>query len=423
MVRSFRSLAAITVAGILGAGISIPPSVAGTDVEVDGDTAYLYSPEVDSIVSFDGAENRSPALRSTTTHDPSDQGSPLPTSFYNSGAADYAIASTSTGPGATLIVGDVSLSATDIPFADSSWTATENSQGVTVVTVQWEAAPGVSSYEVQVNDSVYTTANSYTTIRGLPAGQSTEVTVSGVGTTPPGEELEEWATTDTYGYSWVFEVKTPAGFSQTGVSEWQTKLEEELDAANYTNSSARFRAFIPTKYIDGGPGCTYKPPTYHFNGNNRGYSLAEYASYKTNSQGTYYWGSQSFSPYVNTGTTVVYNASNSEVTRKKASTSKMSSRLLSKSGTYMGMRLIQDASDPFCSIGAVGANATVTLTRTGSFSVSGRHKQYPHLELNIQRLYNGKKNMKAVYRKNGYSPTCLFFLACPSVPISVSGSY
>ncbi|WP_134772216.1 hypothetical protein [Ornithinimicrobium flavum] len=184
-------------------------------------------------------------------------------------------------------------------------------------------------------------------MQNLAPGVSTEVIVNGTGTFPPGEEIPEWADADDpYGYSWVFEVKTPGDFSTAGVDSWLAERQFEATAAQYTRSIARFRAFIPTKYIDGGTGCTYLPPKYHFNGNNRGYSLAESASYKTNSQGSYAWESKTFTPYVNTGTTIVFNESNTEVTRKKATTTKMSSRLLSRATPMSGCDLFKTPVTP-----------------------------------------------------------------------------
>lgn len=191
-------------------------------------------------------------------------------------------------------------------------------------------------------------------------------------------------------------------------------------AATYTTSLVQWLSFIPQQYISAPPaGCSYGS-AYKFGGDNRTYQAGS-AAFRTRLNGTVSWsngGTVTTSKGV--GTTRVYNSSNALVTSATASTANMSvSRLSLSTATSVDLRFVLNASNPFCSVGAIDGAMTITVTRGGSWSISsGNHRQMPNHEINI---HNGT-SWKAIYRRDYASAACLIgSSACPLA--SLTGLY
>ncbi|CAM5602399.1 hypothetical protein SCYAM73S_05795 [Streptomyces cyaneofuscatus] len=101
----------------------------------------------------------------------------------------------------------------------------------------------------------------------------------------------------------------------------------------------------------------------------------------------------------------MYKTSNSRlVATRKASVKKIKFKALdrSRNGKERGVRIIIDATDPFCpKTGAkragIGASATVEMTRGGSFHVTGKHR-HPDHELYMYNYAGKKYKTKTILR-------------------------
>jgi hypothetical protein len=194
-------------------------------------------------------------------------------------------------------------------------------------------------------------------------------------------------------------------------------------AAAYTSATVQYQTFIPQAKIDAPPiGCTYNDP-YDYGGDNRGY-LASGFPYRTRLQATIgFTGSGTVSYTRTVGTTHVYNSSGTLVAQATASASGMTvARLAGSTATSVDTRWNLDARNPFCSAGSISGVFTLTVTKSGSWSIiSGSHKQMPNHELYIHSNSGG---WVTAYRRTYASAYCLINGACPNASMAgYLGSY
>jgi hypothetical protein len=169
--------------------------------------------------------------------------------------------------------------------------------------------------------------------------------------------------------------------------------------------------FIPQAKIDAPPaGCSYRGG-YQFGGDNRSYDWRS-SRYRTALHAVVTWSNKSVAGHKSVRSTTVYRKSTGAlVATRTASTSKMEARKLGSGSNFVDIRMVNHATNPFCSVGAIDGAITIKLTQSGSWSIrSGNHRQMPNHHLYI---YNGGR-VTDVYRRNYAHAGCLVGSAtCP----------
>lgn len=213
-----------------------------------------------------------------------------------------------------------------------------------------------------------------------------------------------------------------------------TAKDVEAKARKYSKSTLRWRSFIrPTwagipKELAKLSGCKYTKG-YKYAGDARGFSAKQKnPGSRAGVTGTVNWKSGKITWDRFTGKTRVYKTSNSRlVATRKASVKKIKFKALNKhNGKERGVRMIIDATDPFCpKTGAkragIGASATVQMTRGGSFHVTGKHRQAPDHELYMYNYAGKKYKTKTILRDKMLDLRCISQPACQLQNIAAKG--
>ncbi|HEV7741485.1 MAG TPA: hypothetical protein VGO65_03625 [Pseudolysinimonas sp.] len=297
-------------------------------------------------------------------------------------------------------IADVSLFNGLAAKAPAMWAATSR-----YVDLSWATVPGTLRYVV-FREGVQVASTMQTSYRDtdVSAGQVVHYRIVAAGPNDTGK---------TWGLVAIVPSAAP-GDRSAMTSQLAT---EAATLASYTTAAVQYQSFIPQAKIDAPPvGCTYNDP-YDYGGDNRGF-LASGAPYRTRLQATVgFTGSGTVSYTRTVGTTHVYNSAGTLVDQATASASAMTvARLAGSTATSVDLRWNLDARNPFCSAGSISAAFTMTVTKSGSWSIiSGSHKQMPNHEIYIHSNSGG---WVTVYRRTYASAYCLINGACPNASMA-----
>ncbi|UXY30823.1 hypothetical protein [Streptomyces sp. HUAS TT20] len=310
-------------------------------------------------------------------------------------------------------VSDTTLTRVSDPQARAAWAASSR-----FVDLSW-ADIGASHYTVY-RDGTQIATTSTNSFRDTQVTPGSNVDYRIIGT----------AKGDTH--TWALSATIPASNSVQALNATAKGIEAK--ARKYDKSKLVWRSFIrPTwatvpGYLEDVSGCKYTKG-YKYAGDAHGFSAKQKgSSFRASVTGTVDWKNGKTPWSRATGKTRVYKKSNNRlVATGQASPKKIKFKALNAhNGKDRGVRIIVEATDPFCPSGGIrragiGASAVVQLTRSGSFHVTGKYRQAPDHELYLYN-YSGKKyKTKTIFRAKMLNLTCLSQPACQIANIAAKG--
>lgn len=159
-------------------------------------------------------------------------------------------------------------------------------------------------------------------------------------------------------------------------------------SVNAASTTLRYQTFIPENFVHVPlAGCTYSGDTQYFKGDNRSFSTAEGAAYRTRFDVIANWNSASLGWSRLVGTSKVYtNFNNSYIPLDSATAPNTSMQVTTTSTTSLKMvfNMVQDVKNPFCVSNGIFFNFNVTINRSGTYSMSGTRLQVPNHEIYIK---------------------------------------
>lgn len=223
---------------------------------------------------------------------------------------------------------------------------------------------------------------------------------------------------------WGMHVEVPSEMStDTEISAGTRQAVQSAQAAAAAaTTTLTWDAFIPQAKIDApSTGCSYGSG-YQFGGDNRSFDWTS-SRYRTALNAVITWSTKAVSGYVSVGTTHVYKKSTGAlVAQRTASTADMVSKKLGDSTGQVDIRMVNHASNPFCSFGAIDGAITFNIYQNGNWAIrSGTFRRMPNHEIYIWNGGNVTYLIKAPYQ----SVYCLIGpVACDSMDVTgYYGSY
>jgi hypothetical protein len=217
---------------------------------------------------------------------------------------------------------------------------------------------------------------------------------------------------------WSIQVHVPR--EDGSLSAHAESLSKRAAAATTTLS---WITFIPEKRINaptvGGKALCKYGKGYQFGGDGHGFNWKA-SSYRTAAHAVITWKTKKVSGSTAVGTTHVYKKSTGKLVSKKTASAKdMVVKKLGSSGSSVDIRMVTHATNPYCPGGAIDGAFTMTLTKSGSWSIrSGNHRQMPNHHIYI---YDGGK-VTNVYTRKYANAACLLGAATCDLA-SLAGRY
>lgn len=209
-------------------------------------------------------------------------------------------------------------------------------------------------------------------------------------------------------------VHTPLDSGKDGVSQTVDSLNTAIGMSNAASSSSRkndarvtTRAFIPQKSVDLPPTVGWGCGNYSkFSGDNRGFTGTEHASSRIQEDATLFWGKP---VYHNTtiGVTHALNANGSIAATRTAKTAGTGTYYWGGTSSKVTIKSTLDGGNPFCALGAIHGDVTITIHKNGSFSASGSHRLMPHWEIYFVYWNGSSWRQWEVWTHTLRSPICL----------------
>ena len=182
--------------------------------------------------------------------------------------------------------------------------------------------------------------------------------------------------------SWGVKTKVPAGPAKgaAAVASMRRQAVVITAAAIGSTTTVSWITFIPQAKIDAPPvGCDYGSG-YQFEGDNRTTFDWRASTYRTALHALITWSTKTVTENTAIHPTKVYRKTTGAlVATRTASAADMVARKLGSGSTYVDIRMVTHASNPFCSVGAIDGAFSMSLTTSGSWSfISGNHRQMPN---------------------------------------------
>lgn len=268
----------------------------------------------------------------------------------------------------------------DTSMLDSGIASAASAHEVRLV---WSAAPEVGGYVVLRDGRVQDR---------LPAGSSEfdDHTVA------PGHVYEyivspivpEQATGQFPVWGMRVSVPLPASASESPAhAATRQAVATATATAAASTTTLSWDAFIPQAKIDApSTGCQYGSG-YQFGGDNRSWDWTS-SRYRTALNAVITWSTKAVSGYTSVRATTVYKKSTGAlVATKTASSSGLSAYKLGDGSGRVDIRMVNHASNPFCSFGAIDGAITFNIYQNGNWAIrSGSFRRMPNHEIYI---YNG----------------------------------
>lgn len=162
-------------------------------------------------------------------------------------------------------------------------------------------------------------------------------------------------------------------------------LESEvMPLAASSATQFMYTTFINTATAPGFP-CVAIPTNTYFAGDNRTYN-ANATSFQSRKTVTVHWPSQNISASNAVGVTKNYNNNGTLRGTKTASTSKMYLTIISKNSTTARFVIDDAIANPFCThlTQAIRYQADITVTKAGTYALTGYRRKAPHHEAYIR---------------------------------------
>lgn len=180
---------------------------------------------------------------------------------------------------------------------------------------------------------------------------------------------------------WGLRVSVPAvkGGENTDAAVARQGVATAQAAVAAPTTTLTWDAFIPMARLDApSHGCDYGS-AYQFGGDNRGFDWTS-SRYRTALNAVITWSSLAVNGYTSVRATHVYNKSTGAlVATKTADDSALESRKLGDDGSgEVDIRMVNHASNPFCSFGAIDGAITFNIWQNGNWAIrSGTFRQMP----------------------------------------------
>lgn len=384
-----RSRVLISSIFLIVAALSIPnTAVASDDESADAGTLFTYEAVLSELEKNSSERSAAPIIATSFGQDLT--------------ARDF-------GLSAIEINGEVAIVNHSLVREDRGATA---SATPTYVDLAWAPMRGVREY-ILSREGVQVGTTSGTSFRddGIEPGTTVQYQVS-AGT------FEGTASQDTPIYGVAATVPSTSTSSLEEASD--QVVAEARSLASYNSADLSWYTFIPQARIDAPPVACEYTAGYQFGGDNRGFapngldaSLGGYRTFLAASVGwkraTNVVQQSSFTSW-----TSVYDSSTGAKVDEAQATGTYDAYLLGTDAgrTYVDVRMAQQVGNPFCSMNSIEGAFSITLTRSGSYTIfSGQHRQMPNHEIFLTGFPGG--SAQVVYQRQYASPLCLVNMLCP----------
>lgn len=228
----------------------------------------------------------------------------------------------------------------------------------------------------------------------------------------------------------------PAASSEPMQAAEREISETATTVVSYTRANLDWATFIPQARLDAPSiGCEFGAG-YEFSGDNRGFAATQYdsgmAGARTMLHAIIFWDDPVPANVVtksySTGWTKVYDKTTGlRVGERRADNGLYEAYLLGTDAarSYVDVRMRIQVGNPFCSGNSIEGAFTITLSRTGSYTISsGAHRQMPNHEIFIRGTSPEGGIERIVYQRQYLDPICLVQMLCPSAQMGgYAGSF